>query len=119
MPGAGGTSRSSTTCPGWRSSRPDCAPEHRLPTTPRPYPPPLPKPSIDAEFYELEAGRHVLPDRVWCGDHLVTERREVLRQFANGIDAHKRRAHRAFLASVRVLGEGVDITGERGVEAIS
>jgi hypothetical protein len=42
----------------------------------------------------------------------------VLRQFANGIDAHSRRVHRAFLASVRVLGEGVDITGERGVEAI-
>ncbi|MGA5843540.1 Helicase associated domain protein [Streptomyces pseudogriseolus] len=82
----------------------------------------LPKSSIDAEFYELEAGRHVLPDRVWsawlCGDHLVSERREVLRQFANGIDANNRRVHRAFLASVRVLGEGVDITGERGVEAI-
>ncbi|MFJ3861367.1 Helicase associated domain protein [Streptomyces sp. NPDC090085] len=82
----------------------------------------LPKSSIDAEFYELEAGRHVPPDRVWsawlCGDHLVTERREVLRQFANGIDANNRRVHRAFLASVRVLGEGVDITGERGVEAI-
>ncbi|MFJ9703350.1 DEAD/DEAH box helicase [Streptomyces fradiae] len=82
----------------------------------------LPKSSIDAEFYELEAGRHVPPDRVWaawlCGDHLVSERREVLRQFANGIDANNRRVHRAFLASVRVLGEGVDITGERGVEAI-
>lgn len=82
----------------------------------------LPASSIDAEFYELEAGRHVPPDRVWsawlCGDHLVTERREVLRQFANGIDANNRRVHRAFLASVRVLGEGVDITGERGVEAI-
>ncbi|MFJ8166740.1 Helicase associated domain protein [Streptomyces sp. NPDC096136] len=82
----------------------------------------LPKSSIDAEFYELEAGRHVPPDRVWsawlCGDHLVTERREVLRQFANGINANNRRVHRAFLASVRVLGEGVDITGERGVEAI-
>ncbi|MGW4688476.1 Helicase associated domain protein [Streptomyces sp. NPDC004244] len=82
----------------------------------------LPKSSIDAEFYELEAGRHVPPDRVWsawlCGDHLVTERREVLRQFANGIDANNRRVHRAFLSSVRVLGEGVDITGERGVEAI-
>ncbi|MFD5556061.1 Helicase associated domain protein [Streptomyces sp. NPDC127068] len=82
----------------------------------------LPKSSIDAEFYELEAGRHVPPDRVWsawlCGDHLVTERREVLRQFANGIDATGHRVHRAFLASVRVLGEGVDITGERGVEAI-
>ncbi|WJV51893.1 DEAD/DEAH box helicase [Streptomyces flavofungini] len=82
----------------------------------------LPKSTIGAEFYDLEAGRHVPPDRVWsawlCGDHLVTERREALRQFANGIDAAGRRVHRAFLASVRVLGEGVDITGERGVEAI-
>ncbi|MFE1578378.1 DEAD/DEAH box helicase [Streptomyces fradiae] len=82
----------------------------------------LPRSSIDAEFYELEAGRHVPPDRVWsawlCGDHLVSERREVIKQFANGIDAAGRRVHRAFLASVRVLGEGVDITGERGVEAI-
>ncbi|MEU4013394.1 DEAD/DEAH box helicase [Streptomyces pseudogriseolus] len=82
----------------------------------------LPKSSIDAEFYELEAGRHVPPDRVWsawlCGDHLVTERREVIRQFAGGIDAAGRRVHRAFLASCRVLGEGVDITGERGVEAV-
>ncbi|WP_405945425.1 Helicase associated domain protein [Streptomyces prunicolor] len=82
----------------------------------------LPESSIDAKFYELEADRHVPPERVWaawlCGDHLVAERREVLRQFANGIDADNRRVHRAFLASVRVLGEGVDITGERGVEAI-
>ncbi|MFJ4153055.1 Helicase associated domain protein [Streptomyces galbus] len=82
----------------------------------------LPKSSIDAEFYELEVGRHVPPDRVWsawlCGDHLVTERREVIHQFAGGIDAAGHRVHRAFLASVRVLGEGVDITGERGVEAV-
>ncbi|NEC38142.1 DEAD/DEAH box helicase [Streptomyces rubrogriseus] len=82
----------------------------------------LPASSIGAELYELEAGRHVPPERVWsawlCGDHLVTERREALRQFANGIDADGRRVHRAFLASCRVLGEGVDITGERGVEAI-
>ncbi|MFD8915978.1 Helicase associated domain protein [Streptomyces sp. NPDC059575] len=82
----------------------------------------LPKSSIDAEFYELEAGRHVPPDRVWsawlCGDHTVAERREKIRQFANGINAAGRRVHRAFLASVRVLGEGVDITGERGVEAV-
>ncbi|MEU3202140.1 Helicase associated domain protein [Streptomyces sp. NPDC006996] len=82
----------------------------------------LPASSIDAEFYELEAGRHVPPDRVWsawlCGDHTVSERREVIRQFANGIDTAGRRVHRAFLASVRVLGEGVDITGERGVEAV-
>lgn len=78
--------------------------------------------SIDAELYELQAGRHVPPDRVWsawlCGDRLVTERREVLRQFANGADAAGLRVDRAFLASCRVLGEGVDITGERGVEAV-
>ncbi|MFH8612476.1 Helicase associated domain protein [Streptomyces sp. NPDC018029] len=82
----------------------------------------LPKSSIDAAFYELEAGRHVPPDRVWsawlCGDHTVAERREKIRQFAGGIDAAGRRVHRAFLASVRVLGEGVDITGERGVDSI-
>ncbi|MET7504527.1 DEAD/DEAH box helicase [Streptomyces microflavus] len=82
----------------------------------------LPPSSIDADFLELEAGRHVPPDRVWsawlCGDHTVAERREVLRQFANGIDAAGHRVHRAFLASVRVLGEGVDISGERGVDSI-
>jgi hypothetical protein len=82
----------------------------------------LPASSIDVTFYELEAGRHVPPDRVWsawlCGDHLVTERREVLRQFAGGIDAAGRRVHRAFLASCRVLGEGVHVTGQPGVEAV-
>lgn len=82
----------------------------------------LPASSIDADFYDLQDGRHVPPDRVWsawlCGDHLVSERREVLAQFANGVDAAGERVHRAFLASVRVLGEGVDIVGTRGVEAI-
>lgn len=82
----------------------------------------LPESSIGAQLYELEAGRHVPPDRVWsacpCGDHLVAEQRETLRQFANGIDAAGRRVHRAFLASCRVLGEGVDVTSERGVEVI-
>ncbi|CAM5456034.1 hypothetical protein STENM327S_08132 [Streptomyces tendae] len=58
-----------------------------------------------------------IPYRAANGDHTVAERREKIRQFANGIDAAGRRVHRAFLASVRVLGEGVDITGERGVEA--
>ncbi|GAA2445264.1 hypothetical protein GCM10010405_30880 [Streptomyces macrosporus] len=82
----------------------------------------LPASSIGAEFYDLEPGRHVPPERVWaawlCGDHLVAERREVIRQFANGVDANNRRVHRAFLGSVRVLGEGVDIVGTRGVEAV-
>jgi hypothetical protein len=83
----------------------------------------LPPSAIDAEFYELEPFRHVPPDRVWaqwlCGDHLVSERREVIWQFAGGINAAGRRVHRAFLASVRVLGEGVDIVGERGVGSLT
>ncbi|WP_326615122.1 Helicase associated domain protein (plasmid) [Streptomyces scopuliridis] len=82
----------------------------------------LPVSSIDAELYELEAGRHVPPDRVWadwlCGDHPLAHRRGVIHRFANGIDAANRRVHRAFLASVRALGVGVDIRGLRGVEAV-
>ncbi|MCL3998775.1 DEAD/DEAH box helicase [Streptomyces lavenduligriseus] len=82
----------------------------------------LPASSIEAELYELEDGRHVPPDRVWadwlCGDHPIAHRREVIHRFANGINAENRRVHRAFLASVRALGVGVDITGLRGVEAV-
>ncbi|MDN3297225.1 Helicase associated domain protein [Streptomyces ficellus] len=82
----------------------------------------LPASSVDAELYELEEGRHVPPDRVWadwlCGDHPIARRREVIRRFANGVNAENRRVHRAFLASVRALGVGVDITGLRGAEAV-
>ncbi|MFE9139323.1 Helicase associated domain protein [Streptomyces sp. NPDC007355] len=82
----------------------------------------LPASSIDAELYELEDGRHVPPGRVWadwlCGDHPIAHRRQVIHQFANGINADSRRVHRAFLSSVRALGVGVDITGLRGVEAV-
>ncbi|KNE78979.1 helicase [Streptomyces fradiae] len=82
----------------------------------------LPASSIDAELYELEDGRHVPPARVWadwlCGDHPIAHRREVIHRFADGINAENRRVHRAFLASVRALGAGVDISGLRGVEAV-
>lgn len=78
--------------------------------------------SIEAELYELGDGRHVPPERVWadwlCGEHPIAHRREVINRFANGINASNRRVHRAFLASVRALGVGVDITGLRGVEAV-
>ncbi|MFH0240846.1 Helicase associated domain protein [Streptomyces sp. HK10] len=82
----------------------------------------LPASSIDAALYELEDNRHVPPDRVWadwlCGDHPIAHRREVIHRFAGGINTENRRVHRAFLASVRALGVGVDITGLRGVEAV-
>ncbi|MFB7341270.1 Helicase associated domain protein [Streptomyces hydrogenans] len=82
----------------------------------------VPASSLDARLYDLDPGRHVPPDRVWsawlCGDHKVAERRAAISQFANGVDKNGHQVHRAFLASVRVLGEGVDITGERGVQAV-
>lgn len=63
-----------------------------------------------------------MPRRVWadwlCGDHLVTERRTVLHQFANGLAPEGHRVNRTALASVRVLGEGIDITGTVGVSAV-
>ncbi|MGW9250852.1 Helicase associated domain protein [Streptomyces albidoflavus] len=79
-------------------------------------------PETAGAFARSEADGHVSAEQVWaawlCGDHLVAERREVLRQFSGGVDAGGRPVRRAFLASVRVLGEGVDIVGERGVEAV-
>ncbi len=111
MPSAIGRSRGGLTTKTHPASDTDLTAAERLPAS-----------LIEAEFYELETGRHVPPDRVWsawpCDDHLVAERREVLRQFPGGNDANNRRGHRAFLANVRVLGEGVDITGERGAEAV-
>ncbi|MFB7057893.1 Helicase associated domain protein [Streptomyces vinaceus] len=53
------------------------------------------------------AGEPVYPRTVWadwlCGQHAAVDRRRVLARFAAGGEADK-----AFLGSVRVLGEGVD-----------
>ncbi|MFD7163702.1 DEAD/DEAH box helicase [Streptomyces violascens] len=79
-------------------------------------------PETAAALYAHDPVLHMPPLRVWadwlCGDHLVTERRTVLDQFANGLAPEGHRVNRAVLASVRVLGEGVDITGEVGVSAV-
>lgn len=83
----------------------------------------LPNSSIDAEFYDLEAGLHVPPDRVWsawlCGDHPVSERREALRQFANGIDAAGACAPPVHALSLvrAVRGAGGPVGGAAGCRA--
>jgi predicted helicase len=68
---------------------------------------------VDPELY---------PGTVWaewlCGEHKPGHRRRVLAEFADGIAADGTVVEKTFLSSVRILGEGVDITGERGVEAI-
>ncbi|MEU3136347.1 Helicase associated domain protein [Streptomyces sp. NPDC006854] len=52
------------------------------------------------------------------GEHPATHRRDVLTRYANGIDAEGWVIELGFLASCRVLGEGVDIRGTRGVGAV-
>ncbi|MCT6781501.1 Helicase associated domain protein [Streptomyces sp. CS7] len=52
------------------------------------------------------------------GEHAATHRRDVLTRYADGIDAEGWVCELSFLASCRVLGEGVDIRGKRGVQAV-
>ncbi|GAA3660253.1 Helicase associated domain protein [Streptomyces chitinivorans] len=62
------------------------------------------------------------PRRVWadwlCGEHEPQHRRAVLGRFADGVDEQGWETELAVLANVRVLGEGVDITGRRGVDGV-
>lgn len=52
------------------------------------------------------------------GEHPATHRRDVLTRYADGLDAEGWVCELSFLASCRVLGEGVDIRGKRGVGAV-
>ncbi|MFH8670283.1 Helicase associated domain protein [Streptomyces anulatus] len=52
------------------------------------------------------------------GEHPATHRRTVLARYADGLDADGWVCELSFLASCRVLGEGVDIRGKRGVQAV-
>ncbi|MEG9553696.1 Helicase associated domain protein [Streptomyces baarnensis] len=52
------------------------------------------------------------------GEHPATQRRDVLHRYADGLDAEGWVCELGFLASCRVLGEGVDIRGKRGVGAV-
>ncbi|MFE8006677.1 Helicase associated domain protein [Streptomyces sp. NPDC057418] len=53
-----------------------------------------------------------------CGEHPAAHRRTVLDRFADGIDADGWVTALGVLSSCRVLGEGVDIRGKRGVGAV-
>ncbi|WP_097868528.1 DEAD/DEAH box helicase [Streptomyces sp. rh34] len=52
------------------------------------------------------------------GEHPAPHRRDVLARYADGLDAEGWVCELSFLASCRVLGEGVDIRGKRGVQAV-
>ncbi|WP_329072204.1 DEAD/DEAH box helicase [Streptomyces sp. NBC_01429] len=52
------------------------------------------------------------------GEHPAPHRRDVLARYADGLDAEGWVCELSFLSSCRVLGEGVDIRGKRGVGAV-
>jgi superfamily II DNA or RNA helicase len=77
-------------------------------------------PGVARRLHAEDPTRHVDPDRVWadwlCGEHEPTYRREVLSQFAQGIDDNGKPVHRAVLSNCRVLSEGVDV---RAVDSVA
>ncbi|WP_443743002.1 Helicase associated domain protein [Streptomyces pinistramenti] len=77
-------------------------------------------PETAAELYETDPA--VYPKRVvaeWlCGEHPAARRRVVLDRFADGVDSEGWVNDFQVLASCRVLGEGVDIRGRRGVGGV-
>ncbi|GAA2468543.1 DEAD/DEAH box helicase [Streptomyces macrosporus] len=77
-------------------------------------------PGTAARLHEADPARY--PRRVWadwlCGKHEPAHRRAVLSRFADGIDDHGWETELSVLANVRVLGEGVDICGRRGVDGV-
>ncbi|MFJ9061764.1 Helicase associated domain protein [Streptomyces sp. NPDC102409] len=77
-------------------------------------------PETAAELHATDPGTY--PGRVgaeWlCGEHPAMHRRTVLDRFADGIDADGWVTDLGVLSSCRVLGEGVDIRGKRGVGGV-
>ncbi|WLQ53677.1 DEAD/DEAH box helicase family protein (plasmid) [Streptomyces poriferorum] len=77
-------------------------------------------PETAAELYETDPVTY--PKRVgadWLsGEHPAALRREVLNRFADGLDPEGWVTDLNFLCSCRVLGEGVDIRGKRGVGGV-
>ncbi|GAA2448312.1 DEAD/DEAH box helicase [Streptomyces glaucus] len=77
-------------------------------------------PQTAARLYQEDPA--TCPRRVWadwlCGEHEPAHRRAVLQRFADGIDEDGWETELSVLANVRVLGEGVDICGRRGVDGV-
>ncbi|MER8160074.1 Helicase associated domain protein [Streptomyces sp. NPDC094472] len=77
-------------------------------------------PETAAELYEMDPVAY--PKRVgaeWLsGEHPASHRRAVLDRFGDGLDAEGWVTDMGILASCRVLGEGVDIRGKRGVGGV-
>ncbi|MEU6497680.1 Helicase associated domain protein [Streptomyces sp. NPDC046984] len=69
-------------------------------------------PAVAQALWESNPGVYPRPEEVWaewlCGEHRPAHRRRVLEEFASGVSTQGALMVRGVLASVRVLGEGVD-----------
>jgi superfamily II DNA or RNA helicase len=67
-------------------------------------------PDVAAQLHDADPGLY--PSSIWadwlCGDHKPLHRRRVLGEFADGIATDGTVVEKAYLGSVKVLGEGVD-----------
>jgi superfamily II DNA or RNA helicase len=67
-------------------------------------------PNVAAQLHDADPGLY--PQEIWanwlCGDHKPLHRRRVLDEFSRGIAADGTVVEKAYLGSVKVLGEGVD-----------
>ncbi|WOT40746.1 DEAD/DEAH box helicase [Streptomyces coeruleorubidus] len=67
-------------------------------------------PDVAAKLHDADPDLY--PAAIWadwlCGDHKPLHRRRVLREFADGIATDGTVVEKAYLGSVKVLGEGVD-----------
>lgn len=79
-------------------------------------------PSVATDLHESDPARYpdpaVMMTEWLCGEHPTAHRRNVVGQFADGLDEDGTETVMSFLASCKVIGEGMDITGRRGVDAV-
>ncbi|MEU5439064.1 Helicase associated domain protein [Streptomyces sp. NPDC020719] len=79
--------------------------------------------SVAGDLYESDPGRYPDPAGVvaeWLSsEHSMEHRRRVAGQFADGLDDDGAETLMSFLSVCRLLGEGADLTGKRGVDGVA
>ncbi|WP_235968553.1 DEAD/DEAH box helicase [Streptomyces mesophilus] len=80
-------------------------------------------PSVARDLYESDPDRYPDPVGVvaeWLSaEHSVEDRRRVAGQFADGVDDDGVETLVSYLSVCKLLGEGADLTGKRGVDAVA
>ncbi|MGW2231381.1 Helicase associated domain protein [Streptomyces formicae] len=79
--------------------------------------------SVASDLYESDPGHYPDPAKIaaeWLSaEHSMGHRRLVAEQFADGVDDDGVETLMSFLSVCRLLGEGADLTGKRGVDGVA